>query len=133
MDLKDALTIVFERFNAAVILWNFQIAVLLGLIAFLAAASDALHSKWLLGGLTGAYVAFASINLAVLEQVESQRRVLATFVILKLKGSELQDLGRYIPGPSFARTMTIHLIGDFAAVCAIWLVPYFSRKRPRSG
>jgi hypothetical protein len=45
MELKDALTILFERFNAAVTVWNFQIAVLLGLIAFLAAASGVLHSK----------------------------------------------------------------------------------------
>jgi hypothetical protein len=44
-DLKEALPIFFERFNAAVTVWNLQLTVILGLIAFLAVASSVMQNK----------------------------------------------------------------------------------------
>jgi hypothetical protein len=48
MEPKDLLPILFERSNAAVTLWNIEIVVVLGLIAFLASAGKMI-GHWSIG------------------------------------------------------------------------------------
>ena len=65
-ELKDFLPILFERFNSTLTLWNFQMAVILGLIGFLAAARVILRDWRLHLGLSVAYLGFAVPNFCYL-------------------------------------------------------------------
>ncbi len=64
-------------------------AVILGLLAFLATTSSSVRGARLQIGLVGAYVIFAGINLTVLLQVEAERRVIEQFVHAKLNTVQL--------------------------------------------
>jgi hypothetical protein len=128
-DLKDILTIIFERANAAATLWNYLLTVILTGVAFLVAASEHLRSKLILAGLTIGYLTFAYENCMALNDVQGERRILSEYAASKLKKEpELQGLRKKIEAPSYARTISTHLAGDISAVAAIWLIPYLSRR-----
>jgi hypothetical protein len=126
-DLKEALTIFFERFNAAVTVWNLQLTVILGLIAFLAVASSVMQNKLLRGGLIVGYLMLAIANLLTLEKIEAQRRTLAEFVVSRLKGSDLAAMASTVGAPSPMAVALLHLAADIIAVLAIWFIPSVSR------
>jgi hypothetical protein len=113
MELKDVIPILFERFNASVSLWNFQMAVILGLLAFLATTSSIVRGERLQFGLAGAYVIFAVINLIVLLQIEGQRRVIEQVVLGKLdelpQTNALANLRGVIATPSDVKIWAMHL------------------------
>jgi hypothetical protein len=131
MDVKDAIPILFERFNASVSLWNFQMAVILGLLAFLAATSSLVRGVRLQIGLVGAYVIFAGINLTVLLQIEGQRRVMEQVVRGRLQelpqSDALVSLRNVLFTPSSVTILVMHLAGDVAVIAAIFLIPMFLR------
>jgi hypothetical protein len=136
MDVKDTIPILFERFNASVSQWNFQMAVILGLLAFLAATSSSVRGMRLQIGLVGAYVIFAGINLTVLLQIEAERRVIEQVVRGKLRElpqtDALANLSDVIATPSNATIWAMHLVGDVAVIAAIFLIPTFLRRRAQT-
>ena len=133
LDLKDALPIAFERFNAAVTLWNLQAAVIFALLAFVTGAQRALKSVQIRIALSGAYAGCAAINLLVLLQVEAQRRALDQFVLTHLVGSGLVETGldRAMWAPTASATILMHGFADVAAIGAIWLIPTWTGRAGR--
>jgi hypothetical protein len=129
MELKDVLPLAFERFNAAVALWNLEAAVIFALLAFLASAPGMLASLWMRGLMTAAYVGFALVNGVILEQVEGQRRVLDTVAIGELPRGDLKLLAPYLTAPSWVQTLGIHLLADGAALAAIWIIPAVANRK----
>jgi hypothetical protein len=81
-----------------------------------------------------AYAGFALINWFVLEQVEGQRRVIASAVLPKLSDSKPDGLKEWMFIPSYSETILFHILGAAVALCAIWVVPILGlRIGPRKG
>jgi hypothetical protein len=139
MELHDAITILFERFNAATALWNLQLVVIIGVLGFLATSPALLKKPLLVWGLAAGYLAFASINIKVIDQVENQRRVIEAYVdyvvTAETKMADRQpdfgELPKALPStlhtPDSWEVYAMHLTGDVAMIVAIFLIPYYRR------
>jgi hypothetical protein len=79
MEPKDLLPILFERSNAAVTLWNIEIVVVLGLIAFLASAGKMIGHWSMKLALTVGFLVMAGNNVVALIEVMEQRQALVDF------------------------------------------------------
>lgn len=73
------------------------------------------------------YLMFAAANLLTLEKVEAQRRTLADFVVLSVKGIPVAAMAWSIEAPSRMRTALLHFAADIIAVLVIWFIPAVSR------
>ncbi len=91
-DLKETLTLFFERANSSQTLWNLDIAVTLGLLAFLATVkprSRAIKISYLLAA---GYIIFALSNLGALLRTFDQQRVLGAAVEAVLRSDPANNL-----------------------------------------
>jgi hypothetical protein len=79
MEPKDLLPILFERSNAAVTLWNIEIVVVLGLIAFLASAGKMIGHWSMKLAFTVGFLVMAGNNVVALIEVMEQRQALVDF------------------------------------------------------
>lgn len=79
MEPKDLLPILFERSNATATLWNIEIVVVLGLLAFLANAGKMIGHWCGKLALTVGFLVMAGFNVSALIVVTEQRRALADF------------------------------------------------------
>ena len=102
MEPKDLLPILFERSNAAVTLWNIEIVVVLGLIAFLASAGKMIGHWSMKLALTVGFLVMAGNNVVALIGVMEQRQALVFFRTLKSPVLALPDGGRSRHQSAFA-------------------------------
>jgi hypothetical protein len=126
--LQDALPIAFERFNAMLTLWNFQLAVILGLLAFVASNPSLLQSTWPKAILSSVYLLFALANVISLLQVGGERRVLDACVLSNTFKGTLQKLPNFMKAPNDTKIIGLHLIGDVVALALIFGMPDLIRK-----
>jgi hypothetical protein len=78
MDGKDWLPIFFERSNAMGALWNIEILIVLGLIAFLGGGGAKLDHRPVKVAIVLAFLVGAGFNLQALMQVTRQRAISPT-------------------------------------------------------
>jgi hypothetical protein len=103
MEPKDLLPILFERSNAAVTLWNIEIVVVLGLMAFLASAGKMIGHWSMKLALTVGFLVMAGNNVVALIEVMEQRQALVDFFrTLKSPVLALPDGGRSRHQSAFA-------------------------------
>jgi hypothetical protein len=128
MEAKDWLPILFERSNATSTLWNIEIAVILGLVAFLAAAGRRVDNWPAKLALLAAYLVMAWLNLLALIQVSEQRALLAAFVRTLKDGDVLAGAGGFdliapLHVPSVWLVLGAHLTVDVLVCAFIWHYP----------
>ena len=131
MEPKDLLPILFERSNATARLWNIEIIVVLGLIAFLANAGK-MMGHWLPKlALTVGFLVMAGFNVGALIQVVEQRQALAEF-FRTLKSPVLATSSGWIDPlyvPPVIRVVFLHAAVDVLVVLFIWI---YSPRKPDS-
>jgi hypothetical protein len=126
MDVKDWLPIVFERSNAAETLWNMQIVVILGLIAFLAGAGKAVAHKPMKLLLIVGFLVMVAFNLCALVDVTRQRHALFEFLTTTpdfASSSNVLKLLKPIYVPPEWQVKLLHLTMDAIVVLFIWCYP----------
>jgi len=76
---KDLLLILFERSNPTATLWNIEIVVVLGLLAFLASAGKMIGHWSVRLALTVGFLVMAGFNVVALMEVTEQTQALVDF------------------------------------------------------
>jgi len=138
MEGKDWLPIFFERSNAMGALWNIEILIVLGLIAFLGGGGAKLDHRPVKIAIVLAFLVGAGFNLLALMQVTRQRAILADFirqidspgVIVSLAAPS--GLTAPLQVPSLTMVMVSHLIVDVLVCWFIWFYPKIARARGRA-
>jgi len=138
MELKDWLPIMFERANATAALWNMQIVVVLGLIAFMASAGELARNRSVLALLTVGLVVMAGLNLSAQISVTEQRLILLRFIGTledrAISGGLVSDLTdpSHFPYPLQVAPMwlviALHVTVDAAALLFVWIYPNCRRR-----
>jgi hypothetical protein len=124
MEVKDYLTMSFERSNAAQSLWNFAAVVVLGIMAFMAKTSGNVEGlRFIQVLITLGFLCFVSLNLLELRKISHQRTILANATITLLPPVGLSDLQCYLRPFPLCYVTTVHLFVDLATIFAIWTVP----------
>jgi hypothetical protein len=125
MEPKDLLPILFERSNAVGTLWNMEIVIILGLIAFLAAAGTRINQPLLKFAITFGLLIAVGFNLTALIEVTEQRHALVDFFrtinppVLAVPSGWIDPL--YVP--SLLRLTILHVIVDALTIFFIWSYP----------
>jgi hypothetical protein len=138
VEVKDYLSILFERFNASLTLWTVESAVALGLVGFWAQSgineSPDAHTLlyWRLG-LIAAFILFVVFNLGAQLLISLQRSTILAEALRTHKSSPLLlDLAKHCPRPfewvnCFSQAplwllIALHAVIDAAVVVALWKV-----------
>jgi hypothetical protein len=126
MEFKDLLGLYFERSNAMQMYWNFYITIILALMAFFGTVKISSEIKYVMGILILAFIAFATVNLGALREVD-QQRIDAKALIEQ--GAFRKDtapdeatarlLLKDMNPPTIAGVTTLHIIGDLFTIAAI--------------
>lgn len=137
MELKDLLTLYFERSNAMQMYWNFYITIILALLAFFGTVKLSSKAKLiaLAAVLTVAFGAFASVNLEAVRWVHKQRYD-AKALIDKgafYKNDDLvqetaRQLAKHLNTPSLSTVTALHLTGDVLAIAGIWVLMFIKKQ-----
>jgi hypothetical protein len=126
MNYKDALNMFFERSNAMQTFWNFHITIILALIAFFASIRPNPNLRILKVFVTGAFIAFAIVNLLALTNVADQRlKLVQVFHTLSQSAVDKAVTGVIAPTldpPAIWQVCVVHIMGDALTVGAIWLL-----------
>jgi hypothetical protein len=120
---KDWLPIVFERSNAATTLWNMQIVVILGLIAFLAGAGKLVARRPVKPALILGFLVMVWFNLSALVDVTKERDALITFLRTTPDFASSSKLLDPLYVPPVWRVRLLHLTMDAMVVLFIWRYP----------
>ena len=129
MEPKDLPPILFERSNATATLWNIEIVVVLGLLAFLANAGKMIgHWSGKLA-LTVGFLVMAGFNVSALIVVTEQRRALTDF-FRTLNPPVLATSSGWIDPLSVSpviHVVFLHAAVDVLVVLFIWI---YSPREP---
>ncbi|MDQ6867538.1 MAG: hypothetical protein M3178_03730 [Pseudomonadota bacterium] len=123
MEPKDLLPILFERSNATATLWNIEIVVVLGLIAFLASAGKMIGHWSMKLALTVGFLVMAYFNVGALIEVTEQRQALVDF-FRTLKPPVLATSSGWIDPlsvPPVIQVVFLHAAVDVLVVLFIWV------------
>jgi heme/copper-type cytochrome/quinol oxidase subunit 4 len=135
VELKDVVTLYFERANAMQTFWSFYITIILALLAFFSSAK--LGKKAVQVGviLSLAFAFFAAVNLwGGLREVTHQRKAVADLIHNWNfeDGKQPEAAGRdkamwkvlepTMHAPPWNEVVLTHLIGDVLTLVAIWFV-----------
>jgi len=135
MTLPDLVPIIFERFSAFQTIWNLYIAMVLGVIGFIASAQQAMRSRIIRIVLTVSFLAFATVNSRALDSLHTQRTMLIDLASTLAKENNetamhaILEKGR--PDKKW-KMLTFHLAADGAIVFLIWFVPAYRLKHERN-
>jgi hypothetical protein len=134
MEGYDLLQIFFGRFDTFQNLWSLYITVVFGLLAFVAAAEQAMKSRVVRALLSSGFVLFAVLNWYALYRVSIQRVAIsdALFEILKESPSEISAAIVKAGLPSSSGQLTaFHFFVDAMVIFLILMVPRFrARNKP---
>jgi hypothetical protein len=129
---KDLLPILFERSNATATLWNMEIVVVLGLIAFLASAGKIVGHWYIKLALTVGFLAMVAFNVSALIEVTEQRQELVNF-FRKQNPPVLRTSSGWIIDPltvtPVCLVVFLHAAVDVLMVLFIWI---YSPRKPGS-
>ena len=126
MEFKDLLSLYFERSNAMQMYWSFYVTIVLALMAFFGTVKVSSEIKYVVGILLLAFIAFATVNLGALREV-NQQRIDAKALIEQgaFKKDNAPDeptvrlLLKDMNPPSIAGVITFHIIADLFTIAAI--------------
>lgn len=129
MEFKDLLGLYFERSNAMQMYWNFYITIVLALMAFFGTVKISSETKYVVGILILAFIAFALVNLGALREVD-QQRIDAKALIEQgafrknpdLNETTVRLLLKDMNPPSLAGVTTLHIISDLFTISAILIL-----------
>lgn len=138
MEFKDLLSLYFERSNAMQTYWNFYITIILALMAFFGTVKITPRIKYVIGILLLAFIAFASVNLSALREVNQQRIDARTIIeqgMFKRDNAApdqavAEQLLKDMNPPSIAGVTAMHITGDVLTVIAILVLVLKRGERP---
>jgi hypothetical protein len=131
MELKDLVTLYFERTNAMESLWSIYITITLGLIGFVSAAKLNAPRLRIISILILAFVGFAAVNGSALDNVVVQRNVLVNLIrnfptnnADKVTKAVKDDLSSTLDPTKPWELVTFHLCADVLAILAIVIIGF---------
>ena len=135
-EIKDLVSMYFERENAMQALWQIYVGIVLGLLAFVGAATNALKKLYLPILLSIGFVGFAAVNGEAIHDVLKTRQMLAD-VVVNAKPSNAEDQGliaivKSLSLPSLASTMVFHVGADLCVLAAVWALVLLQRGKHSS-
>ncbi|MFZ2109637.1 MAG: hypothetical protein WAV18_30385 [Roseiarcus sp.] len=135
MEAKDWLPIFFERSNAEATLWNIEIVVVLGLVAFVGGAGARLEGRLIKVAIIIAFLVMVAFNILAIVQVTEQRAILADLIHQISSPSSIMDEFRTKSGvvspldvPSVWLVVGSHIVVDFVVCLFVWLYPKFAAR-----
>ena len=72
MTLSELVPVIFERYGAFQTIWNLYIAIVLGVIGFIASAQQAMNSRIIRIVVSVGFLAFATVNSRALDSIHTQ-------------------------------------------------------------
>ena len=135
MDFKDLVTLYFDRGNAVQTFWNFQVTIILALLAFFGSIRSSRRKHLLLAViLSFAYVAFAYVNIAAIKDVTNARNITKQ-LIQNWKPQEndrqvIQQLQLTVDPPTVLEVEAMHITGDVVALAGIWFLTLYGGPKP---
>ena len=137
MTYNDLMLLFFERSNALQAFWTIYVTVIGALVAFCATRTRV--GLFTMVTITVGFVAFASVNLSGMRDIESQRlaakEALKEFPLPEEKAerskiefakSHLHDT---LSPPSVNSVTAFHILADVLTVSALWIMSYRKPER----
>lgn len=127
MDLKDLVTLYFERTNAMEVLWGLYITIVLGLLGFVGAVKLKAPRLRILLLLSIAFSGFCYVNCVALRDVTNQRIVSADMIRQFKVGSQSDHqiqlaISQTLDPTTVSELTWFHVTSDILTVAAIWFV-----------
>ena len=123
--------LIFERFSAFQTLWSLYIAILLGVVGFVASATKAMQSNTVKTIITVGFLGFASVNYLALEDVREQRVILIELAVESFEENSdprimsLIERGR----PTDRHQLALfHWLSNTVVIVLIWLLPSILKR-----
>ena len=120
---KELVSLYFERSNAVQTFWNFQVTIILALLAFFGTTTMTSKKLVLAGVLSFAYLVFACVNVIAVAEVTKVRGVTKGLIDQwSNPGAQVPDMQTHhiveqikgIPQPpSVLQVVAMHITGDF--------------------
>ena len=134
MELKDLLSLYFERSNSMQTFWSLYITIVLGLLVFFGSGR---RSKYLGIILSIAFAMFAYVNLDGLIDVTKQRNALNDLVYPMTVGNSSCSLAasRIYPTldpPKPCAVRLVHITGDLLTLACMWFFVLKPYKAPQN-
>jgi hypothetical protein len=132
-DMKDLVSLYFERGNAMETLWGLYITIALGMLAFFGAATASVKRYFLAVVLSLGFAGFALVNEDALHDVTWARSMIQQIILQKSVATaeerSLQDMVRAIPPSSVSEVRIFHFTVDAGVLIAIWGMTLGKQKR----
>jgi hypothetical protein len=123
MDFKDLISLYYERSTALQTFWSFYVTIILGLLAFFGSLKPSRQKRSLAIALSIAFIAFASVNLAGIEEVTAARLAVRDLLVSEQKSHPiLEPLVRTVKPPERWEVAAMHITGDLILLIGIWVL-----------
>jgi hypothetical protein len=138
MSFSELVSLYFERSNAVQTFWNFQVTIILALLAFFGTTTS--RNKRLLAAiLSFGYVVFAIVNLIAITQVTRVRGVTKDLInqwSISDDKSDNQTIKvihkiQHTPEPpTVPVVVAMHVTGDVCVLGGIWFLTLYKERSP---
>lgn len=137
LDVKDLISIYFERSDAIQTFWNFLLTVGFALIAFFGSLKAPLTRRRLLAIIfTVAYLGFAGVNIAGILEI-TKARLAASEHLCKLafaSGDQAaQAIAQTAHPPACWKVVSMHVFADAFILTMIWILANRSERTTSDG
>jgi hypothetical protein len=132
-EVKDLVTMYFERENAMQTLWQIYVAIIIGLLAFLGAIPSAVKKLYIPFVLTIGFVAFAAVNGDAIYDVAHTRHLLCNIIsnakAQSTEESSLIVLVKEIGYPPEGLTIAFCCLAGVGVLAALWGFVFLQRRK----
>jgi hypothetical protein len=129
MELKDLLSLYFERTNAMQTFWTFYVTIILGLLAFFGSTKLPRKPYGITFILSLAFCMFAFVNLQALRGVTRQRNVTKDLIVASHlehtpDGFVAMRIRPTLDPPTESGVIAVHISGDILTIGAMWFLAF---------
>lgn len=133
-EMKDLVSLYFERGNAMQTLWGLYITITLGLLAFFGAAKVSAKRYVLATILSIGFAGFAAVNQDALHDVTCARNAIRKIILDKeattTEDKALQYLVTEIAPPTSTQVRVFHIAADVSVLIALWTITLLKQREP---
>lgn len=133
-EMKDLVSLYFERGNAMQTLWGLYITITLGLLAFFGAAKVSAKRYVLAAILSIGFAGFAAVNQDALHDVTCARNAIRKIILDKeattTEDKALQYLVSKIAPPTSTQVRVFHIAADVSVLIALWTITLLKQREP---
>jgi len=134
-EIKDLVSMYFERESAMQTLWQIYIGIAIGLLAFAGAVPNALKKNFLPIFLSVCFIGFAYVNGSAIHDVVKARHMLSDAITAEQptdnENRALVNIVRKTEVPSEGSTKFFCIGADIAVLAGIWGLVWSARSKSR--